>query len=273
MFPFVDGFHWSFGHIFFVSVFFAVLTIIGITLILSFRRSVQAAKSGQADAIRWKSEFHDLAECDRQCRHELAGRVEHRLCHNEFDCRKCDTHPKLVNAIAAEGFDVGAYGLSYPADRLYHRGQTWVRSEDDGTLTVGLTDLGRRLLGRADSVDLPRAGEHLHANGRAWTMTRNGAVVRLRSPVDGEVVETGGPDKEYYLRLKPAVSQPDLAHLLRGAEVSGWVRSQLDRLQILATPAGAAASLADGGVLMDDLPKAQPDADWDKVYSELFLEP
>jgi len=273
MFPFVDGFHWTFGHVLFLSVFGAVLAVIGVTLLVSVRRAARVAQSGLADAIRWKSDFHDLAECDRQCRHELAGRVEHRHCHNEFDCRECETHPKLVHAAAAEQFDAGAYGLSYPADRLYHRGQTWVHREADGTLTVGLTDLGRRLLGRPDRVELPSLGDRLVANGRGWTVTRNLVQVRLLSPVDGEVVEVGGPDQEFYLRLKPAVAHPNLAHLLRGAEVSGWVRSQLERLQILTTPGGARASLADGGVLLDDLPQAQPGADWDKVYGELFLEP
>lgn len=273
MFPFVDGFHWTFGHVLFLSVFGAVLAVIGVTLLMSLRRSARVAASGQAETIRWKSDFHDLAESERQCRHELAGRVNHRQCHNEFDCRKCETHPKLVNAIAADEFDVSAYGLSYPADRLYHRGQTWVRQEADGTLTVGLTDLGRRLLGRPDSVELPSPGDRLFANGKGWTLTRNGVTARLLSPVDGEVLEVGGPDQEFYLRVKPSTAHPNLAHLLRGAEVSGWVRSQLERLQILTTPEGAKASLADGGVLMDDLPKAQPDADWDKVYGEIFLEP
>ncbi|HNY39652.1 MAG TPA: hypothetical protein PKJ41_04625 [Bryobacteraceae bacterium] len=273
MFPFVDGFHWSFGHILFLSVFGGVLALIGITLMVSLRRSARAALSGQSEAIRWKSDFHDLAANELSCRHELAGRVEHRHCHNEFDCRKCETHPKLANAAATSEFDVSTYGLSYPSDRLYHRGQTWVKREDDGTLTVGLTDLGQRLMGRPDSVELPAAGELLHANGQGWTMMRNGARVRLLSPVDGEVLEAGGPDQDFYLRIKPAGAQANLTHLLRGAEVSGWVRSQLERLQILTTPEGAKPSLADGGVLMEDLPKAQPDADWDKVYGEMFLEP
>jgi hypothetical protein len=225
-----------------------------------------------AEAIRWKSEFHDLTGEERRCRHDLAGRVEHRRCHHEFDCRHCETHPSLANVAASE-FDVSTYGLDYPLDRFYHRGQTYVKRESDGSLTIGLTDLGKRLLGHPDRVVLPKVGEKVYANGRAWTASRGGVEVRILAPVDGEVVETGGPDSGFYLRVKPLEANPNLAHLLHGQEVSGWVRSQLEQLQVLVTPRGATASLADGGVLMDDLPQAQPEADWDKVYGELFLEP
>lgn len=273
MFPFVDGFHWTFGHILFLTVFGSVLAVIAVTLMVSLRRWSTDRKKGAIDGIVWASEFHDLPECERQCRHQLAGRVDHRQCDNTFECGHCAMNPKLANATATASFDLSTYGLDYPADRLYHRGQTWVKKESDGTVIVGLTDLARRVMGRVDKVDLPKPGENVTANGRGWTMSREGVAVRVLAPVSGEVVETGGPDKGYYLRLKPANGTLNTAHLLKGAEISGWVRSQLDRLQILVTPEGSTASLADGGVLVEDLPKAQPEANWDKVCGEMFLEP
>ncbi|MBE0657745.1 MAG: hypothetical protein IH602_08630 [Bryobacteraceae bacterium] len=272
MFPFVDGFHWTFGHVLFLSIFGIVLAVIAVTLLVSLRRTARESKPGKAEAVRWKSEFHDLTDDERRCRHDLAGRVDHRHCHNEFDCRQCETHPKLASVTAAE-FDFSTYGLDYPMDRFYHRGQTWVKRESDGTLTVGLTDLGKRLLGQPDRVNLPNTGDKVFANGRGWTASRGGVEVRILAPVDGEVIATGGPDSEFYLRVKPLETNPNLAHLLRGQEVSGWVRAQLEQLQILVTPAGSTASLADGGVLMEDLPKAQPEANWDKVYGEMFMAP
>lgn len=273
MFPFVDGFHWTFGHILFLTVFGSVLALIAVTVMISLRRAAAARKMGVMEKIVWASEFHDLPECERQCRHRLAGRVERRQCDNAFECGHCEMNPKLANAKSAAAIDLSTYGLDYPADLLYHRGQTWVRKEADGTATVGLTDLGRRLMGHIDSAELPQPGEKLSANGRGWAMKRGGVEVRVLAPVSGEVIETGGPEQTFFLRLRPLKGELSTAHLLRGAEVSGWVRSQLDRLQILVTPAGMGASLADGGVLVDDLPKAQPGADWDRVLGELFLEP
>jgi hypothetical protein len=47
----------------------------------------------------------------------------------------------------------------------------------------------------------------------------------------------------------------------------------LERVEILLSPAATGPSLADGGVLVDDLPDACPQADWDAVWSRVFLEP
>ncbi len=44
-----------------------------------------------------------------------------------------------------------------------------------------------------DAVELPPPGTQLKANGTAFRVRKRGADVRVLSPVDGEVVETGGP--------------------------------------------------------------------------------
>ena len=80
----------------------------------------------------------------------------------------------------------------------------------------------------------------------------------------------GDAESDWVLRLKTEELQT--THLLRGAEVSGWLRDELERLQILLTPTGATPTLADGGVLMDDLHSALPEANWDAVLSELTLQ-
>src|SRR5208337_1522026 len=111
-----------------------------------------------------------------------------------------------------------------------HRGHTWVRPESDGTLTVGLDELAHHLIGRPDTVELPAKGSEIESNGIAWRMKKNGHEIRVRAPIDGTVVSTGGAEDEWYLKLRSR--QPlDLGHLLRQAEVSGWLSSELDRLQ------------------------------------------
>lgn len=274
MFPFVDGFHWTFGHILFLTAFGIVAAVMAVTLFVVVQRVMENYRKKRVADIQWHSDFHDLSERDRRCRHELAGRVQTRECHRGFDCGHCAEHPAFANIQpATTALSLEAFGLDFPSDRFYHRGHTWVRLEEDGTLTVGLDDLGRRLLGMPDHVELPRPGDEVQVNGAAWYAIRNGAPVRILSPVDGTVVATGGPGEDWYLRIRPLRPNPNLAHLLRGAEVSAWLRRELERLQILVAPAGAGAALADGGVLMDDLPQAQPDADWDAVYGKMFLAP
>jgi hypothetical protein len=98
--------------------------------------------------------------------------------------------------------------------------------------------------------------------------------VRILSPVDGEVVECGGPGHAWYLRVKPLDGQIDMRHLLRGAEVKPWLMREMERLQMALSMEGATTpSLADGGVPVHDIAAAYPSADWDAVCGEIFLAP
>jgi hypothetical protein len=274
MFPNVYGFHWTAGHLVFLGLFFVVVLTTAVTVALAWWRSIRDFRAKKLESIRWHAEFHDLASRDRACRHEFTGEFLHRTCDRAFDCRGCAMHAQLTaGAQPAAEQDVHPFGLSFPSDRLYHRGHTWVREERDGTLTVGLDDFAQHLLGTPDTVRLPHRGAKLAANGAAWSMRRGGIEVRVLAPVDGEVIAAGGPGAEFYLKLKPNAAHADTRHLLRGAEISPWLSRELERLQLLLTTSAGMPALADGGVLVDDLPKNCPDADWDNVWGHLFLEP
>jgi len=254
----------------FIGVFYTVLTIISATLLYALWRSIRALRHGKADQVRWHSDFHELPASDRVCRHELTGEFAHRECPNAFDCRQCGTHAHQITQHPprpAEDDDV--FGMSFPTDRFYHRGHTWARPEPDGTVTIGLDDLGRRLLGTPDAIELPEPGTHIQANGPAFRVRRREADVRVLSPVDGEVVETGGLDRDYYLRVRPI---GNMVHLLSGREVRPWIMREMERLQLALSLDATRATLADGGVPVADLAASCPNADWDAVCGEMFLE-
>ena len=160
--------------------------------------------------------------------------------------------------------------MAFPLDRFYHRGHTWARLDPDGAITVGLDELGKRLIGTPDAVDLPAPGVRIHANGTAFRVKKRDADVRVLSPVDGAVIETGGADRGWYLRVRP--DSLDLTHLLRGSEVKPWVMREMERLQ-LALSAEGSPTLADGGVPVADIAASYPENDWDAVCGEMFLEP
>jgi glycine cleavage system H protein len=258
----------------FLGAFYTVLTIIAATLLNALWRSFRAMRRGKVEEIRWHSDFHDLPTCDRDCRHVLTGEFQHRECPNAFDCRGCQTHARwIAQHPVRAGEEDDVFGMSFPRDRLYHRGHTWARPEADGTVTVGLDDLGRRLLGRPDSLELPAAGTRLAVNGPAFRVRRREAEVRVLSPVDGEVVETGAVDGDYLLRVKPVGERCDMRHLLSGWEVRPWIMREMEHLQLALSTDGMRATLADGGVPVADLAASCPDADWDAVCGEMFLEP
>jgi hypothetical protein len=277
MFPWNYGFHFGVASYIFLGAFYTVVVVVATTMLNALWRAHRDLSKGKAEDIRWHSDFHDLSAADRTCRHVLTGEFKSRECPNAFDCRECETHAKLVAlhppAASAEP-EAEIFGMSFPLDRMYHRGHTWARPEADGTVTVGLDDLGVRLLGTPDAVDLPEPGSRVQTNGTAFRIHKREADVRVLSPVDGEVVETGGVDRGFFLRVKPLDGPIDMRHLLRDAEVKPWLMRELERLQLALTMEGASTpSLADGGVPVADIAAAYPKTDWDAVCGEMFLEP
>jgi hypothetical protein len=92
------------------------------------------------------------------------------------------------------------------------------------------------------------------------------------SPVDGKVVAVGGSEKDFYLRVRPK-NGIDLRHLLKGGEIYAWIMQEMERLEKMLSSEKIGLSLADGGELVNDLPKNYPEVDWDNVLGEMFLEP
>jgi glycine cleavage system H protein len=273
MFPGIDGFHWTLGHVLFLSLFFTVALTILITVASAAWRTNRDFRSDRAIDLWWRSQFAELPVSDRRCRHELAGRVLSRTCDNAFDCRHCEKYSQFA-VLPATG-NVGSLGLNFAEDRYYHRGHTWVKPEEDGTVSVGLDELAAHLLGTPDSVRLPGAGQKLGVNQTAWRMKKNGREIEVRAPIEGTVIGIGGPKEGWYLKVRPRldVREPvTLRHLLRGPEVHAWLSRELERLQLQLRSPNTAPALADGGVLMPDLMDAVPEADWDAVLADTFLQ-
>ena len=273
MFPWNYGFEWGPGTLIFLGAFYTVLVVVAATLVSAFLRSRRDLQRRAADRIRWQSDFHDMPASNRVCRHVLTGEFKSRVCPHAFDCRECETHSKLIDRrppAPVEQAEEEIFGMSFPRDRFYHRGHTWAHFEPDGTMTVGLDELGQRLLGTPDRIDLPQPGTRVRASEPAFRVRKHDGELRLLSPVDGEVVETAGPGRGWYLRVRP--DTPDVRHLLRGHEVQPWLMLEMERLQLALVRQGAAPTLADGGVPVADISAGCPDADWDSVYGDMFLQ-
>ena len=273
MFPGIDGFHWTFGHILFLALFFAVAVTIGVTTARAAWRTARDFQTGRAADLCWHADFADLPIAERRCRHELAGRVISRSCDNAFDCRNCTKYSQFA-VLPATGH-VTASGLNYPDDVYYHRGHTWVRLTEDGTVVIGIDDLAQHMIGTPDSVTLPEIGEELDLYQTAWRMHKNGNEIRVRAPLGGTVVAVGGPNEGWFVKLRSRTDVRDprsFRHLLRGPEVRGWVSRELERLQLQLRAPQSPAALADGGVLLTDLMNAVPEADWDTVLADTFLQ-
>src|SRR5579863_2913028 len=272
MFPGIDGFHWAFGHVLFLLLFFAVALTILITVASAALRTVRDFRSHRAIDFCWKSSFEELPDADRRCRHELAGRVISRTCDNAFDCRHCANYPRFA-VLPATG-NIRSLGLDYGEDRYYHRGHSWLKPEVDGMVTVGLDELAGHLIGEPDSVRMPSLGDDIEINQTAWRMKKGGKTIEVRAPIEGTVVGVGGPKEGWYLKMRPRLDVRDpvtLRHLLKGREVHGWIARELERLQLQLRAPGTPSAFADGGELLPGLMDVVPEADWDSVLRDTFL--
>ncbi len=75
-----------------------------------------------------------------------------------------------------------------PSELKYTKSHEWVRSEDDGNVTIGITDHAQELLGDLVFVELPEAGSEISAEDAACVVESVKAASDVYMPVSGEVV-------------------------------------------------------------------------------------
>jgi len=75
-----------------------------------------------------------------------------------------------------------------PADLKYTDEHEWIRTEADGTLTVGITDHAQSTLGDIVFLELPQVGKSVNAGDAVGVVESVKAASDIYSPVSGEVV-------------------------------------------------------------------------------------
>lgn len=76
-----------------------------------------------------------------------------------------------------------------PAELKYTKSHEWVRRNEDGSLTVGITDHAQGLMGDMVYVELPDKGTELEAGGDCAVVESVKAASDVYAPVSGEVLE------------------------------------------------------------------------------------
>ena len=79
--------------------------------------------------------------------------------------------------------------MSYlPDDLKYTKTHEWVRVEDDGTVTVGISDHAQELLGDLVFVELPEVGASMGAETECAVVESVKAASDIYCPLEGEVI-------------------------------------------------------------------------------------
>jgi glycine cleavage system H protein len=75
-----------------------------------------------------------------------------------------------------------------PSELKYASSHEWARLEEDGTVTVGITDHAQEALGDVVFVELPDVGTSLAAAEEAGVVESVKAASDVYAPVSGEVI-------------------------------------------------------------------------------------
>ena len=79
--------------------------------------------------------------------------------------------------------------MNFPKELKYSRTHEWVRFQEDGTAYIGITDYAQDQLGDLVFVNLPSAGDSLHAGESFADVESVKAVSDVNAPVSGTVKE------------------------------------------------------------------------------------
>lgn len=83
--------------------------------------------------------------------------------------------------------------MSIPTDLKYTKSHEWVKTETDGTVSVGITHHAQELLGDMVFVELPQVGDTFAQKQECAVAESVKAAADVYAPVSGEVVEVNTP--------------------------------------------------------------------------------
>lgn len=75
-----------------------------------------------------------------------------------------------------------------PGDLRYTKEHEWVRREDDGNVTIGITDYAQAALGDLVYVELPEMDQELDVEGEMAVVESVKAASDVHAPISGTVV-------------------------------------------------------------------------------------
>lgn len=127
---------------------------------------------------------------------------------------------------------------SIPSELRYVRSHEWVRIEDDGTVTIGITDHAQEALGDVVFVELPEVGSTLAAEDEAGVVESVKAASDIYAPISGEVVAINEALEEtpeivnsdpyvdgWFFKLK-LTDEADLSELMDSEGYADFVESE-----------------------------------------------
>jgi glycine cleavage system H protein len=135
-------------------------------------------------------------------------------------------------------------GCNFPEEDISYdiENQMWVRFDDDGSITSGLTDIGQHIAGHILYVRPKKVGDDISRGKRAAIIESGKYVGPINAPLSGKIIEVNPKVMEnagivnddpygegWIFRLKPSSLEGERSNLLDGENAMGAIREKLER--------------------------------------------
>lgn len=169
--------------------------------------------------------------------------------------------------------------------RGLHTGHTWAKVTDANDAVLGVTDLGPRLLGRVERVEVVPPGTRVRQGQSFVTLRRGSRALHHPAPLSGRVVEVNAAlerdaalvndspfERGWVARIEPDDPWTEMDNLLRGVQAERWQDvTHMELARWFAPLAGPA--MADGGEAVVGLGDRLTDSEWARLVDAFFPRP
>lgn len=249
---------------------------------LGMQKQVEKGKQ-----LSWQDAMRKKPDLERICRHSLTNRITRRVCAYDYHCATCDFDQLFEDFMTTKTKSIPfemqqVKGFDVPMDYYFHNGHTWARIESGGYIRIGLDDFSLKLLGEADTLDLPLMGKELDQGNVGWGLKRKGNLADVLSPVDGVIVEVNSKVREnpklanrepygdgWLFMVRTPNIKGSVKKLMADTGSLDWMNEEVNTLEnMIEDVAGPLA--ADGGYLQEDIFGNLPDLGWNNL-TKTFL--
>lgn len=170
-----------------------------------------------------------------------------------------------------------------PEELYYHQGHSWAMPQGPDLVRVGVDDFAQKLVGKSDSISLPKVGSRIEEGEVGWKLGSDSKNIDMLSPITGDVVAVNkdiakNPDlinqdpygKGWLMMVKPDNKRATVKNLLTGRLATAWMEKTADTLR---ERIGGELGIVyqDGGLPVTGIAKALSPDEWDKMASEFLL--
>jgi glycine cleavage system H protein len=124
--------------------------------------------------------------------------------------------------------------MNVPDNLKYTASHEWVRTEADGSVTVGITDFAQDALGDLVFIELPEVGRKLAAGESCAVVESVKAASDVYAPVAGEVIATNDALKDAPEQLNADAFAAWMWKMKPAGDLSGLMSAEAYKQNIAA---------------------------------------